>query len=105
MALSVQFRRRLIDALPPAARAEGEYWFSHEFDRMSHECAHKFGFSWLQTNVIVRDALMKAGLDTTNPVIRWIAYVVARGFCQKLANDAAQDKENESHDSHLQAPE
>ena len=104
MALSVQFRRQLVAALPHAAQEEGEYWFSHELDRLGTECAHKFGFSWLQINVVVRDALMSAGLDTTNPVIRWMAFVVARGLCQKLAYDAAQGKEAED-DPQVQAPE
>jgi len=93
MALS-GFCKKLFLALPEAGRAGREDWFNEEFYRIGEESAQRFGFTWLQTNVIVRDALMSAGLDTSNPVIRWLAYVVARGFCLKLEHDAKEKQDD-----------
>ena len=77
-------KRDIVPALPKEGQEKGRYWFDGEFHRIGGECAHEFGTDWLVVNTWIRNAVLATGVDTSNSVIRWLCYVIARGICLHL---------------------
>jgi len=83
-------KRDVVPALPKLGQTKGHPWFNQEFNRIGEESAHKYGILWLQANTWIRDAVYGTGVDASNPVIRWLCFVIARGVCAGIR--ASQEK-------------
>jgi len=77
-------KREIVPALPRLGQVHGRSWFNEQFQRIGREGAQEFGTDWLVVNTWIQDAVAGAGVTTSNPVIRWLCYVIARGICQHL---------------------
>ena len=71
----------IVPALPAEGAKAGPEWFSKRFRDIGAHGAQQNGILWLQVNIWIRDVVRAAGVDTSNPVIRWLCFVIARGVC------------------------
>ena len=83
----------IVPALPLAGQQEGVSWFNREFLRLGEAASTKYGLLWLQVNLWIRNAVSGYGVDTSNPIIRWLCFVIARGVCAHVFERVVTDHE------------
>lgn len=67
-------------------------WFDAEFFRIGEEASRRFGFTWLQINLVIQRALIEVGIEPCDSFTRWMCFVIARAVCLKLEQDGEQQK-------------
>jgi len=80
----VLLKREIVPALPSEGQNGGTYWFNKKFRELGEKGAEDWGIFWLRVNTWVRDAVSSADMIPSNPVIRWMCYVIAYKVCKEL---------------------